>query len=92
MGRRAWAYRRCADYRYRRFFWLRVIRLSRYGRRCCTRGVDWFVFENEKIKEIREYADLGLSPEAPSVHELLQFPYQSRGYPLETTLDSKLPN
>ena len=57
-----------------------------------TRGVDWFVFENEKIKEIREYADFGLSPEAPSVHELLQFPYQSRGYPLETTLDSKLPN
>jgi len=57
-----------------------------------TRGVDWFVFENEKIKEIREYADFGLSPEPPTVHELAQFPYQSRGYPLETTLDSKLPN
>ena len=57
-----------------------------------TRGIDWFVFENDKIKEIREYADFGLSPEPLAVHELLQFPYQHRGYPLATTLDSKLPN
>lgn len=57
-----------------------------------TRGVDWFVFENDKISEIREYADFGLSPQPPAVHELERFPYETRGYPLKSTLDSNLPN
>ena len=57
-----------------------------------SRGIDWFVFEDENIKEIREYCDPRMTPQLPSVHQLEQFPYDSRGYPLEKNLDLKLPN
>ena len=57
-----------------------------------TRGIDWFVFENGRIREIREYFDPRNGSRVASVYELQDFPYEDRRYPLSKTLDSKLPN
>ncbi len=57
-----------------------------------SRGVDWFVFESGKIKEIREYCDPRWNPEPASLHQLEEFPYSSRGYPEFDDLDERLPH
>ncbi len=55
-----------------------------------SRGTDWFIFENSRISEIRQYYHArNLKP--GQNFELLGFPYTERGYPLRENIDSRLP-
>jgi ketosteroid isomerase-like protein len=55
------------------------------------RGVDWFVFDGNRIAEIRQYYDVRGYLPAEAAYELKGFPYRERGYPLPENLDARLP-
>jgi hypothetical protein len=56
-----------------------------------TRGVDWFLFRDGKISEIRQYYDVRNILTADQRFELNGFPYKDRNYPGPDDLDSRLP-
>jgi hypothetical protein len=54
------------------------------------RGTDWFIFEKNLIREIRQYHPAhDLQPGRDA--ELMGFSYAERGYPTKANLDSRLP-
>jgi hypothetical protein len=54
------------------------------------RGTDWFIFEKNLIREIRQYHPAHNLQPGQDV-ELMGFSYGERGYPIKETLDSRLP-
>lgn len=54
------------------------------------RGTDWFIFENDLIREIRQYHPAHSLEPGQDV-EFVGFSYAARGYPTKESLDSKLP-
>jgi ketosteroid isomerase-like protein len=55
------------------------------------RGVDWYVFRDGLIVEIRQYYDSRGTVPMDQVYEQRGFPYAQRGYPTAANLDSRLP-
>lgn len=55
------------------------------------RGIDWYVFKDGLIAEIRQYYDPRGLLAADRTYEQMGFPYGERGYPTAATLDSQLP-
>ena len=55
------------------------------------RGVDWFVFSDGRISEIRQYYDSRNLLPSDERYEQKGFPYRERGYPQVDNFDSMLP-
>jgi hypothetical protein len=55
------------------------------------RGIDWYVFQNGLISEIRQYYHISSSLPPGGTYEQMGFPYKERGYPSREDLDSRLP-
>jgi hypothetical protein len=55
------------------------------------RGIDWYVFKDGLISEIRQYGDpRGILPDG-QIYEQMGFPYEDRGYPTRESIHSQLP-
>jgi len=58
------------------------------GKEQFSRGVDWYVFRDGRIAEIRQYYDVRDSAPPGKPYEQRGFPYKERGYPLPDDFDS----
>lgn len=56
-----------------------------------TRGVDWYVFRDGRIAEIRQYYDVRNPSPPDKPYEQQGFPYKERGYPVREDIDARLP-
>ena len=56
-----------------------------------SRGVDWFVFSDGRISEIRQYYDSRSLLPSGEPYEQKGFPYRERGYPQPDSFDSMVP-
>ena len=55
------------------------------------RGIDWYVFKDGLIFEIRQYGDPRGILRDGQTYEQMGFPYEERGYPTRESIESQLP-